>query len=174
MAVITATSSLLASAITALIAYVLSKRSLSHAAEMAALDRAARLREQHRTARRDVYAAYVNSVLTTLRDTSLMPDNGYKSMDAWQSASKTAADSYNATVLALGVVKMEAPAPLAERADELRKCAHEFLKANRAAAKPALGEEERKDLGEAAQAKSELVFEVLTTFTEEARADLSQ
>ncbi|MER6238504.1 hypothetical protein ABT185_20970 [Streptomyces clavifer] len=174
MAVITASSSLIASAITALIASVLSKRSLSHAADMAALDRAARLREQHRTARRDVYAAYVNSVLTTLRDTSMMATNGLQSVDAWKSAGSTASDSYNAAVLALGVVKMEAPAPLAERADELRECARDFLKASRAAAKPGIGEEERRDLREAAQTASDLVFDVLTAYTEEARADLAQ
>ncbi|MEV8048494.1 hypothetical protein [Streptomyces bacillaris] len=141
---------------------------------MAALDRAARVGEQHRTARRDVYAAYVNSVLLTLRDTSQMPAKGYKSTDAWVEAGSAASDSYNAAVLALGVVNLEAPAALAERAEELRQCAQEFLLAARAAAKPDLGQEERQNLGEAAEAKSERVFEVLTTFTEEARADLLQ
>ncbi|MER6286510.1 hypothetical protein [Streptomyces sviceus] len=174
VAAITAVSSLAASAITAVIAYVISKRNLAHAADMAAIDRATRLNEQHRTARRDAYAAYLTSVLTTLRDATLMQrQGGYTTTEEWRAASITARDAYNAAVITLGVVKMEAPGPLADRAEELRNCAHEFLKAAREAARPDMNEEERQGLLEAAESKSDEAFEILAVCTEEARADLS-
>ena len=63
VAVITAVSSIAASAVTALVAYFIAKRNLDHSANMAELDRAAHLKHQQRTARRDAYATYITGAL---------------------------------------------------------------------------------------------------------------
>lgn len=67
---ITALATLLAATISGLIAYRTSRRSIEHAAEMARLDREAEAAAQHRSARRNAYAAYVTAGMTALRDIS--------------------------------------------------------------------------------------------------------
>ncbi|MFB6935247.1 hypothetical protein [Streptomyces chartreusis] len=174
MAVITAVSSLSASAITALIAYVIAKRNLNHAAEMAVLDRAARLTEQHRNARRDAYAAYVTASLASLRDTSMLSNSkNLESIESWNAARVIARDSYNAMVIAQGVVKMEASGSLARDAENLRKCVLEYRQAVEKAVRPGLSNEERQEFREDAKSKSTLAFAALSAYTEMARSDLS-
>ncbi|MFD7947753.1 hypothetical protein [Streptomyces sp. NPDC059744] len=174
VAIITAVSSLLASAVTAVIAYMLSKRSLAHAADMAALDRSARLNERHRTARRDAYAAYVTALLTSLRDTTMLRNSEDIDTDeAWQKAKVQVRDSYNSMVVAKGVVDMEAPEPLGNRVEELRKLAMEYRQAAEKAVAPGRSKEERQALAKDATEKAVLAFKTLTTFTTEARADLT-
>ncbi|MFF8016109.1 hypothetical protein [Streptomyces sp. NPDC007929] len=174
MAIITAVSSLLASAVTAVIAYLISQRNLAHAADMAALDRSARLNEQHRTARRDAYAAYVTALLTSLRDTTMLRNpEGFDTDEARQKAMVQVKDSYNAMVVAKGVVDMEAPEQLGENVELLRKLAMEYRQAAEKAITPGRSTEERQALKKDATEKAVLAFKALATFTTEARTDLT-
>ncbi|MEF9524311.1 hypothetical protein [Streptomyces sp. RB13] len=174
VAVITAVSSLAASAVTALVAYFIAKRNLTHAAGMAELDRAAQLKQQQRTARRDAYAAYVTATLNTLRDTTMLRNRreSLESAEEWAKARGPARDSYNEMVIAQGVVKMEAPEPLAKEAEEVRICTQAYLRGIERFTTPGIEENVREEERIASRAAGNKAFAALNTFTNAARADL--
>ncbi|MFF4294801.1 hypothetical protein ACFY0N_14205 [Streptomyces vinaceus] len=174
MAGITAASSLIAAAITALIAYLIAKRNLAHAADMAALERAARLAEQDRTQRRDAYAAYVTAAMSSFRDSSMLRVTDFASAESWQEAAVAARDVYNSLVVAQGIVKMEAPESLAAHAESLRQAAMEYRLSVVASVKPGLNDAKRKELQKDREEKWAVAFKGLSTFTDAARTDLKQ
>lgn len=170
---ITAVSSLIAAAITALIAYLIANRNLAHAADMAALERAARLAEQHRTQRRDAYAAYVTTAMASFRDASMMRFANFESAEKWKEAATAARDVYNSLVIAQGVVNMEAPQSLAEHAESLRAAAMEYRLSVVSSVKPGLDDAERAELIKDREKKWKKAFKALSTFTDAARVDLA-
>ncbi|WP_158806268.1 MULTISPECIES: hypothetical protein [Streptomyces] len=109
VSVITAASSLIAAGITALIAYLIAKRNLTHAADMAAADREAKAAEQYRITKREAYAAYSTAALTTLRDCAMVKGalKAPRTKQELDSRRTTARDSYNAMVVTLGMVRLE-------------------------------------------------------------------
>ncbi|UFR02290.1 hypothetical protein KBP30_14330 [Streptomyces sp. Go40/10] len=135
---ITASSSLIAAGIAALIAYMIAKRNLTHAAEMAAQEREvqrekaawereAQLEEQHRAAQRAAYAAYVTAALTALRDLSRLKNRSDSLSEGEAQAVQVAArDSYHALVVSLGRVRLEDRENVTKSANALQKALREF------------------------------------------------
>ncbi|MGW4020804.1 hypothetical protein [Streptomyces sp. NPDC005009] len=112
---ITALATLLAAAISGLIAYRTSRRSIEHAAEMARLDREAEKTAQQRSARREAYAAFVTAGMTALRDISAAR-NEQTISPRWDEVRKQAIASSHTVVITYGVVEVEGPPELAESA----------------------------------------------------------
>lgn len=171
VAVITAVSSLAASAVTAVVAYLIAKRNLGHAAQMVELDRSAQLRQEQRTARRDAYAAYVTAALATLRDTTILKhrDGSLETAADWATARGPARDSYNELAITQGVVKMEAPEDLAQTAESVRESVQEFLRRIERWTTPGI-ERDVRTKEEAVNA----AFMALDAFTKAAREDLER
>lgn len=122
---ITALATLLAATISGLIAYRTSRRSIEHAAEMARLDREAEAAAQHRSARRNAYAAYVTAGMTALRDISSAWRESATS-SRWQEVRKQAVDSSEAVVIAYGLVQVEGPLPVTDSAKQMFRAINDF------------------------------------------------
>ncbi|MEU5888053.1 hypothetical protein ABZ835_14630 [Streptomyces sp. NPDC047461] len=125
VAAITALATLLAAAISGLIAYRTSRRSIEHAADMARLDREAEKDAQHRSARRDAYAAYVTAGLTALRDISAARQADSASQ-RWQELRQQAVASSHAVVIAYGVVEVEGPPQVADSAKAMYEAINDY------------------------------------------------
>ncbi|MEV5804081.1 hypothetical protein [Streptomyces parvulus] len=125
VAAITALATLLAAAISGLIAYRTSRRSMDHAAEMARLDREAEKATQQRSARRDAYAAYVTAGMTALRDISAARQAGWTS-PSWQQLREQAVASSHSVVIAFGVVEVEGPPRVADSAKGMYQAINDY------------------------------------------------
>lgn len=134
VAVITAVSTLLAAAISGYFISRNARRSLTHAAEMADLDRAAEKAAQHRAARREAYAAFATAALGSLGD--IMAAKA-KSMGAADRASLLgkAQTSVNTVIVARGVLEVEGPKDVAEHGAQVGYNLHDALRAVRRYAK---------------------------------------
>lgn len=122
VAIITALSSLLAAAISAGIAYLVAKRNLTHAADMAALDREAKRREQHRAAQRDAYAAYLTASLAAYRAAwGIFRGKRNITVESWPLRRAETERLLEELVIALSVVHMEGTPDVVKPASDVRE-----------------------------------------------------